>query len=127
MKYSKNWSNLQLFLLLDIEKNEKESKLDRTGRKHEMIIIDLREKNEVEKRELLAESINIPAYSQYNAVIHCITEKYKDEEILLICSSGNRSKMVYEKLPKEDQSRCEVFDGNIQQFNILIKKSKGVV
>lgn len=92
-----------------------------------MIVLDLRERNEVEVRPLLAESINIPAFSHFTAALYLIKEDQPDSEFLLICSSGNRAKMIYDKLSDEDKSRCECFDGNVAQFNILIQKKKGAV
>lgn len=84
-----------------------------------MIILDLREKNEVLVRPLMTQSVNISANSEYERVMNFIKEE--KEDFLLICSSGNRAKYVYDKLSKEDKEKCEAFHGTPTQFNRFIE------
>lgn len=91
-----------------------------------MIVLDLRERNEVERRSLLIESINIPVYSHYQDAVNYVMSADKEEEFLLLCSSGNRAEMFRDKLPKEFQERCNVFKGTISQFNMLISEHKKI-
>lgn len=87
-----------------------------------MIILDLREEREVKTREIDVPSVNIPAYSKFIEALDFIIEE--EAEILLVCSSGNRAKMVYEKIPEERRKKCRVFFGNVMQLNKLLKEEK---
>lgn len=87
-----------------------------------MIILDLREQKEVETRKIIVPSVNIPAYSNFMEALEFVLSE--DAEFLLVCSSGNRAKMIHEKLPAEKQSSCKVFIGNVMQLNRLLEEEQ---
>lgn len=87
-----------------------------------MIILDLREEREVATRSIIVPSVNIPAYSRFIEALEYVSAE--DSEFLLVCSSGNRAKMLHNKLPEERKTRCKVFKGNVVQLNNLIQEQQ---
>lgn len=87
-----------------------------------MIILDLRETKEVETRSIVVPSVNIPAYSHFMDALDFVLSE--EAEMLLVCSSGNRAKMLYEKLPPEKKECCRVFLGNVMQLNKLLEEEQ---
>ncbi len=90
-----------------------------------MIILDVREKEEFEA-EYIADSICCPL-SQFDILAPGILKNIKDSEILIMCRSGNRSKMALNELKKFDvqQHKFAVYEGGILQWKNEGKKTAG--
>lgn len=90
-----------------------------------MIILDVREKEEFEA-EHVPESICCPL-SNFDLMAPGILKNIKDSEIVIMCRSGNRSKMALNELKKLDvnQHTFSVFEGGMISWKAQGKDVKG--
>lgn len=91
-----------------------------------MIILDVREKEEFEA-EHIPESILCPL-SQFDLQAPGILKNLKtEEEIIVMCRTGNRSKMAINELQKHNIShlRFTTYEGGIQKWKNEGKPLKG--
>lgn len=78
-----------------------------------MIILDVREKEEFEA-EHVPESISCPL-SQFDVLIGGLLKNLKNEEVVIMCRSGNRAKMAMNELKKFNSNHLifSVYEGGI--------------
>jgi rhodanese-related sulfurtransferase len=90
-----------------------------------MIILDVREREEF-SAEFIPDSICCPL-SEFDLLAPGILKNIKDSEILLMCRSGNRSKMALHELKKFnlDQHKFTVFEGGMDRWKIEGKTTSG--
>lgn len=91
-----------------------------------MIILDVREKEEFEA-EHIPESIMCPL-SQFDLQAPGILKNLKnEEEIIVMCRTGNRAKMAINELQKHDIShlRFTTYEGGLQKWKSEGKPLKG--
>jgi rhodanese-related sulfurtransferase len=90
-----------------------------------MIILDVREKDEFEA-EHIPESIHCPL-SQFDLHAPGILRSLKNEEVLLICRSGNRAQMALNELSKHQSQHLSfrVYEGGIQKWKSEGKSVQG--
>lgn len=91
-----------------------------------MIILDVREKEEFEA-EHIPESVLCPL-SQFDTVAPGILKNLKNEEVLIMCRSGNRAKLAMNELKKfpTDHLTFSVYDGGIIRWKQEGKAVQGV-
>lgn len=90
-----------------------------------MIILDVREKEEFEA-EHIPESISLPL-SQFDMLAPGIIKNLKESEVIVMCHSGNRSKMAITELQKldVDHHKFSSFDGGIVRWKAEGKPVQG--
>lgn len=81
-----------------------------------MIILDVREKEEFEA-EHVPQSISCPL-SQFDVLISGILKNIKEEEIILMCRTGNRAKMAITELKKYDSNHLNFtyYEGGLNKW-----------
>jgi rhodanese-related sulfurtransferase len=84
-----------------------------------MTILDVREREEFEA-EHIPDSICCPL-SQFDMLAPGIIKNIKETDVVVMCRTGNRSKMALNELKKfnVDLSKFSSFDGGIQQWKSL--------
>jgi rhodanese-related sulfurtransferase len=84
-----------------------------------MTILDVREREEFEA-EHIPDSICCPL-SQFDMLAPGIIKNIKETDVIVMCRTGNRSKMALNELKKfdVDLSKFSSFDGGIQQWKSL--------
>jgi rhodanese-related sulfurtransferase len=90
-----------------------------------MIILDVRERDEFEA-EHIPESIFCPL-SQFDLLAPGILKNLKNEEVTIMCRTGNRAKMAMNELKKHkvDHLSFAVFEGGIQKWKTEGKTLQG--
>ena len=91
-----------------------------------MVILDVREKEEFEA-EYIPDSISCPL-SQINLLAPGILKNLKDNDVVVMCRSGVRSKLALEELKKMDNTaghRFTSFDGGILRWKEQGKLTAG--
>ena len=90
-----------------------------------MIILDVREKEEFEA-EHIPDSILCPL-SQFDLLAPGILKSLKNEDVTIMCRTGNRAKMAMNELKKHeaDHLTFKVFEGGIQKWKIEGKPVRG--
>jgi rhodanese-related sulfurtransferase len=90
-----------------------------------MIILDVREKEEFEAEHIL-DSILCPL-SQFDLQAPGILKNIKNEEVIIMCRTGNRAKMAMNELKKHDSDHLtfKTYEGGIQKWKSEGKPVKG--
>ncbi len=90
-----------------------------------MIILDVREKEEFEA-EHVTDSILCPL-SQFDLHAPGILKNLKNEEVIIMCRTGNRAKMAMNELKKHDSDHLtfKIYEGGIQKWKSEGKPVKG--
>jgi rhodanese-related sulfurtransferase len=90
-----------------------------------MIILDVREREEFEA-EHIPDSILCPL-SQFDLQAPGILKHIKNEEVIIMCRTGNRAKMAVNELKKHDSDHLtfKTYDGGIQKWKSEGKPVKG--
>lgn len=91
-----------------------------------MVVLDVREKEEFEA-EYISDSICCPL-SQFDILAPGILKNIKDSDILIMCRSGQRSKLALAELKKLDLNnhRFSVYEGGISKWKSEGKMLNGV-
>jgi len=90
-----------------------------------MIILDVREKEEYEA-EHIPDSILCPL-SQFDLMAPGILKNIKNEEVIIMCRTGNRAKMAVNELQKHESDHLtfQTYEGGIQKWKSEGKAVRG--